>query len=260
MLKNLVIGFIVLGSLSIVAFKSGVEGRKKVIGDLENSAIYEPVVVLELFTSQGCSSCPAADALLEKVKKEHRDNVFALSYHVDYWNYIGWKDPFSAAKYAKKQREYNLKFRNNSNYTPQLVVNGSTHFVGSNASKMYKSIGDYNKMKSPNTIAITNIAIKNDVVSVAYEVKGDLENKSVRVLLVLDERTTSVKRGENRNRTLKNSNIVVAEAISEMTSSSGSVAFEIPDLVAKDERVNVIVLVENDALDITAADKQATLR
>lgn len=89
------------------------------------------IVVLELFTSQGCSSCPAADVQLEEAKKNYPERVFALSYHVDYWNYIGWEDPFSKKAYTFKQREYNQKFRSSSNYTPQLVVNGKEHFGGS---------------------------------------------------------------------------------------------------------------------------------
>ena len=93
---------------------------------------FKPIVVLELFTSQGCSSCPPADALLNEVKYKYSNNqVIALSYHVDYWNYIGWKDPFSKKEFSDKQRAYSSKFYSNSIYTPQIVVNGKEHFVGS---------------------------------------------------------------------------------------------------------------------------------
>ena len=81
----------------------------------------DQVILLELFTSQGCSSCPSADRLLDKTLANHK-NVIGLSYHVDYWNYIGWKDPFSSKVYSNYQRAYGSKFRSSSIYTPQLAV------------------------------------------------------------------------------------------------------------------------------------------
>ena len=108
----------------------------------------ESVVVLELFTSQGCSSCPSADVLLDKVRNEYKsENVFTLSYHVDYWDYIGWKDPFSQKQFTEKQRSYAQKFNDNRIYTPAVVVNGKEHFVGSNRSKMYAKIKEYQQKK-----------------------------------------------------------------------------------------------------------------
>lgn len=217
---------------------------------------YEPVVVLELFTSQGCSSCPSADVLLQKVKKEYPDDVYALSYHVDYWNYIGWEDPFSNPNYSKKQREYNTKFRNKSNYTPQLVVNGREHFVGSNSSKMYSKIDSYKAKKTTNQVELKNISNDGKKVSFDYTVVGSLTNKVVRTLLVLDERTTQVRRGENRNRKLKNSNVVVAERSFAIENAESSMEISIPDIVTDKDKLNLIVLLETNDYDITAAAKQ----
>jgi len=95
------------------------------VEDIEET--YKPVVVLELFTSQGCSSCPKADELLSEVRDgaaNENVDVIVLSYHVDYWNYIGWKDPYSKKAYSNKQRAYSGKFNSSSIYTPQIVVNG----------------------------------------------------------------------------------------------------------------------------------------
>ena len=247
-------------SMGLIASKVGLVPERKGLNrvHLENE-MYEPVVVLELFTSQGCSSCPAADILLQKVKKEYQNKVFALSYHVDYWNYIGWKDPFSEAKYGKKQREYNIKFRNNSNYTPQLVVNGKEHFVGSSVTKMYDMIAAYKKKKSVNAIAISNVSINAKEVSFSYSVQGGLKNKNIRTLLVLDERVTEVKRGENRNKTLRNSNVVVAERITTID-EMGAVSITIPKIVANTDQLNLIVLVETSNYDISAAAKQSIIR
>jgi hypothetical protein len=90
-------------------------------------------VVLELFTSQGCSSCPPADRLLTRLAGDPKlaGQVIPLSFHVDYWDYIGWQDPFASPRWSERQRQYGRAFRSNRIYTPQLVVNGRTECVGS---------------------------------------------------------------------------------------------------------------------------------
>lgn len=256
-MKNIYIGLIVLCSFLIMAFAPNTAEKASSKSELLEEGTYEPIVVLELFTSQGCSSCPSADILLQKVKKEYDTEVFALSYHVDYWNYIGWKDPFSKAEYTKKQRAYNNKFRNRSNYTPQLVVNGKEHFVGSSSSKMYDRINDYKEKKTPNKIDLNGITIDRKRISFKYDIQGSLKNKVIRTLLVIDERTTEVKKGENRNRTLQNSNIVVAEKSFSLEESSGIMKILIPEIVRTNDKVNLIVLVERTDYDITAAVKQS---
>lgn len=80
------------------------------------------VTVVELFTSQGCSSCPSADKLLSELSK--KENVLALSFHVSYWNYLGWKDPYSNEQYTERQRDYARVLHLRSIYTPQMIVNG----------------------------------------------------------------------------------------------------------------------------------------
>src|SRR6266849_3578517 len=89
----------------------------------------QPVVV-ELFTSQGCSSCPPADTLIRELRKQ--PNVIAIAYHVDYWNYLGWRDPFSSSDWTLRQSQYAHAFGLSSNYTPQIVVGGAREMVGSN--------------------------------------------------------------------------------------------------------------------------------
>ncbi|MGX1930544.1 DUF1223 domain-containing protein [Flagellimonas sp. 2504JD4-2] len=252
--KILIPSFVFFGMSLIALYAARAEDKGKEETKIE-TGIYEPVVVLELFTSQGCSSCPPADVLLERAKKQHPNEVFALSYHVDYWNYIGWDDPFSKSAYTKKQRDYNRKFRYRSNYTPQLVVNGKEHFVGSNSSKLASKIAAYKTRKSENNVALKNIVASDFGISFDFDVKGTKEGKQLRAVLVLDERTTSVKRGENRNRTLKNSNIVVAEKYIPLHSSRGKSSVSIPSIVSKGEDLTLMLLVEDDNLDVTAAAK-----
>ena len=93
---------------------------------------FEPIAVIELFTSQGCSSCPPADKLLAKtIKNNSGKMVFALSFHVDYWNRLGWVDPFSKAQFSTLQNNYSTALHTNGPYTPQMIVNGKKEFVGS---------------------------------------------------------------------------------------------------------------------------------
>lgn len=119
-----------LKALSISVLIAGIAH----IGIAASSAVAGPqkqVQVLELFTSQGCSSCPPADALLKNLAK--RDDIVALSFPVSYWDYLGWKDTLAKNEYNERQYEYAQRRGDREIYTPQLVVNGMTHVVGSRA-------------------------------------------------------------------------------------------------------------------------------
>ncbi|WP_055393066.1 DUF1223 domain-containing protein [Flagellimonas eckloniae] len=255
MFKKIIIPTMVLVGMSLTAFYSGRKENLTNLGNETKTETYAPAIVLELFTSQGCSSCPPADLLLEKVKKQYPENIYAMSYHVDYWNYIGWEDPFSKSVYTKKQRDYNRKFQYRSNYTPQLVIKGEEHFVGSNQSKMYSKINEYRAKKAENTLSLSIKKVDTEAIVFGYVASGDLADKQLRVVLVLDERTTSVKRGENRNKTLKNSNIVVTEEYISMIAKNGTHSIEIPTLVSKNDNLTLMLLLESDNLDITGAAK-----
>ena len=207
-------------------------------------------VVLELFTSQGCSSCPPADRLLKAVRSE---NVIALSYHVDYWDYIGWKDPFASEKYTNRQRRYGNKFYSSTIYTPQLVVNGREHFVGSDRQKLNQKIKQYSAKKRQNSISISNINERDGVVNFDYKLAQLTEDDYLRIILVIDERKTSVKRGENRNRELINSNIVIAEQQFKIDKSIGNGQIRIPNLVKESDQLSLVLVVENRNMDISNA-------
>jgi hypothetical protein len=101
-------------------------------------------VVIELFTSQGCSSCPPADRLLSRLAGDPKlaGKVIPLAFHVDYWDYIGWQDPFASPRWSQRQKDYARAFRSNRIYTPQLVVDGSAECVGSQEREIRKRIGD----------------------------------------------------------------------------------------------------------------------
>ena len=219
---------------------------------------YPPFVLFQLFTSQGCSSCPPADRLLEQVKKETQNpNVIVMSYHVDYWNKLGWKDPFSKRKYTELQYKYARKFNSSSVYTPQLVVNGNDHFTGSNKSKLKRSLKQYASKKVTNSIIISNINKQKRIVNIDYEINSELTNKIISFALVLDEETTFVKRGENTNRTIKNSNIVINQiSFPVNTKNKGNTSINIPLQFNINDNYRIISYTQNSNLEITGATQK----
>ena len=104
-------------------------------------------VVVELYTSQGCSSCPPAEAFLGELAK--RPNVIALEFHIDYWDYIGWKDPFASPDYTARQRAYSARMGERYVYTPQMLIQGQTHEVGSKRYLVEKKIALIRDNASP---------------------------------------------------------------------------------------------------------------
>ena len=232
-------------TLFIIPFLLGATFHAEKETTLENNPI-----VLELFTSQGCSSCPPADKLLKQVKS---NNIIALSYHVDYWNYIGWKDPFSKEEFTNKQRKYGSKFYSSTIYTPQLVVNGREHFVGSNRQKLKQKITQYAKQKPKSNISLSKVIKDDDIVNFDYKIEGLQSDDNLRIVLVIDERRTSVKRGENRNRELVNSNIVISEQKFKIDKTIGKGSIIIPEIVEEKDNLSLVLIIENDALDINAA-------
>jgi len=126
----------------------------------------------------------------------------------------------------------------------------------SSASKLNAKIASYGKTQVANKLQVANVKQANSKVDFEYTVAGDLKDKQLRVVLVLDEKTTSVKRGENRNRTLKNANIVVAEKYVDLNSAQGKNSIEIPAIVNAQDKITLLLLTENEVADITGAVKK----
>ncbi len=213
----------------------------------------ESAIVLELFTSQGCSSCPPADELLDEIHHQYQDkNVFVLSYHVDYWNRLGWKDPFSTATFSDYQRDYASHFNSRSIYTPQLVVNGSEHFTGSNRYKADDALKRYGSSKTSNSIILKEVKQEGDEVNLWYQVDGD-SFSTLTLALVVSERITDIARGENRNRKLKNTNIVASRIVQQ--ENSGQISLTVPNWVSDKDQLSIIAYTQDSSLKTTGATK-----
>jgi hypothetical protein len=203
------------------------------------------ITVLELFTSQGCSSCPAADALFKSYLE--RPDLMALSYSVDYWDYLGWKDTLANPKFSERQRGYGKSLNNGQIYTPQMVINGTRHVVGSSRSDIDASV-----KASQGTAASQAIRVEANRSDSVISVRGVDPlaspaampvNGVVWLVIVHGTQTVAVKRGENSGRTLSYFNVVrdVAQ-VGEWTGKS--MTFRIPSgsrALGQDERYAVLI-------------------
>ncbi len=167
----------------------------------------ERPTVVELFTSQGCSSCPPADAYLGDLAK--RKDVIALTFPVDYWDYLGWKDTFASPANSARQRNYALRRGDRQVYTPQMVINGRVHAVGSRRSQVEGKIKQVNVKPDPNWINV-DVSVKNDTLMVKAPAgkNGDSRTATLWLALYTDKSKVAIKRGENGGRSITYYNIV----------------------------------------------------
>ena len=189
--KSVLAATIVASSLGVLSVPSAEAGQLK--------------AVVEMFTSQGCSSCPPADKILGKYAD--RKDVLALSWHVDYWNYLGWNDTFSKAEFTERQYRYAASFRRRGVYTPQAVVNGRDHVVGSHGGKIENLINTYDNGGKGLTVPV-NVTHSGNEVRVT---SGDAPTHGETTLWIVyfdKKRPVKILRGENRGETIEYHNIV----------------------------------------------------
>jgi hypothetical protein len=161
----------------------------------------EQKVVVELFTSQGCSSCPPADRLLGELAGD--DSLVALSLPVDYWDYLGWHDTLAKAAYSQRQRGYSERRGSSEVFTPQIIVNGVTQVVGSDRSAIKSACAKASKEKP------VSVTLKKNAGKVEVEVSGGSGTPAaVWLLSVAQETPVMIQRGENRGKTITYHNVV----------------------------------------------------
>ena len=161
-------------------------------------------VVVELFTSQGCSSCPAADEVIRQLVQE--DGVIVLGWHVDYWDYLGWKDEFSNPENTARQMGYRDRWNLRSLYTPQAVIHGEAQIVGSTDGKVRMYIDQFQAEK-PVMDIVTTASGNTASIKLSANVTG-LPAADIFLVRVIPEATTNIGRGENAGRTIAYVNVV----------------------------------------------------
>ena len=200
-------GVVIICALMIVSLRS-IRAARTLPGPTSDETRRTPVLV-ELFTSEGCSSCPPADALLAQLDRSQPVSgaqLIVLSEHVDYWNDIGWKDPYSSHEYSERQSAYAAQFGLGGIYTPQMVVDGQFEFVGSDGRRAKEAIENARKvMKTPVSISAS---LSDEKTAILHIETGPLpssvtaELAGVFLAIADDNDESHVSRGENAGRTL----------------------------------------------------------
>lgn len=218
--------------------------------------------VVELFTSEGCSSCPPADELVARIEKEYQNQpVYILAFHVDYWNRLGWKDVFSSADYSKRQQDYAKSLHLSSVYTPQIVINGTKEFVGSQEGNLRSSIKAGLQKAAPAQISLTDIKNNGSQLTVNYHTGGISKNCEIVWALVQKSAQTNVKAGENKGHTLTQVQIVRELKSTEINSNkAGSAQLALPKLIAGQNLEVIALLQDTESGQILGAAKQTLPR
>ncbi|MEM6829283.1 MAG: DUF1223 domain-containing protein [Bacteroidota bacterium] len=220
------------------------------------SAQTKPVVIVELFTSEGCSSCPPADRLLAAaVEKNDNDvEVIGLSFHVDYWDYIGWKDPYASSEFTQRQRSYARKFQSSQMYTPQMIVNGTHEFVGSDRKKLNSAL---NKEKKKQSEVDFNIkVIDRNKEQLVVTISSNQKDKAIlNVVVVEKDLSQEVKRGENRGRTLKHDHVVRAFSSRQFDGQTHTFKLDLPEGLDISQSSLVVYAQKEDTWEVIDGQK-----
>jgi hypothetical protein len=207
--------------------------------------------VLELFTSEGCSSCPPADRLLTELAK--RDNaIIPLSFHVDYWNRLGWTDPFSNSEYSERQRDYSDQFNLESVYTPQLVINGKYEMVGSDGNKAASAIRTVLEEKALVQLSMEEVKIREKEIDFTVLQQGDIKRTELVALLVLQNAVVKVKAGENKGAELSHTN-VVRSFVKQAAAGKNEIRINLPADIQNNNWQLVVFTQQKNGLKITGA-------
>lgn len=246
------LGSFVLGAfLFLILNSSSIKSQKTGESEVEATSF----AVVELFTSQGCSSCPPADRLLSELLEEAAKEgqaIYPLSFHVDYWNYLGWADPFSKKGFSARQRSY-AQALSTGVYTPQMVFNGQAECVGSNRTKAHAFIQKVMEKQARDQITLKLVPLSDKkTIRVDYEVKGNFKGKVIHVALVERNISTKVKRGENGGRELHHDNVVREFKTIEL-SGKGAVMLNIPSDLDKSESQVIAFTQDESNMEIYGA-------
>lgn len=217
--------------LSVLPFGSGVMA----------SDAKEPVGVVELFTSQGCSSCPRADAAFQTLAD--RSDVVALSFHVDYWNYLGWADTMSSPDNTERQYAYAKALGRSNVYTPQAVVNGRTHMNGGDLPGIVDTVEDLSQERKGLDVPV---AIRRDAAGIHISVGEGKGRAHVAVAYFTRSVRVDITKGENAGKTLTYRNVVSSVETIGMWDGKPLDLMLPPDVLGREGREGAAILVQGE--------------
>jgi hypothetical protein len=223
------------------------------------------VVLVELFTSEGCSSCPPADALLRQVNGTRTGAgqwIVGISEHVTYWNAQGWFDPFSSPANTERQNDYSERFHLEGVYTPQMVINGAEQIVGSDRRAFARAIETEDQQRPHMSLHILNMSVAGNTLTVDYSASGELPAHGADLIAVLadDSDRSSVLRGENSGETLVH--VSVARSLSRVAklkdAGEKTVQVRLPSSFQTTEKHHLILFAQTPGNGrVLAADTKA---
>jgi hypothetical protein len=205
--------------------------------------VSRPKAVVELFTSQGCASCPPADALLTSLSEQ--DDVVALAYHVDYWDYAGWEDTFGDEAYSDRQRAYAKSWGSSRIYTPQMVVNGANGVVGSKRNEVHHALD------GASLTLDVDIEVDGDMFKITVPPDDRLADAVVWAVTYLDRADVSIEKGENAGKSMAYTQVVTGRQALGMWESAVGAQLKLPMpemLTAGSTGIAIIVQQENQGL------------
>lgn len=205
------------------------------LGGVSGRVAAENPVVVELFTSQGCSSCPPADALMTELVR--RNDVIPLALHVDYWDYLGWKDTMGDPRHTSRQKAYARAAGSRSIYTPQMIIGGVTHVVGNHPMKVGRAIEEHHAIDHGVDLDVRRAG--RNVVIRATASRNLAGNLTVYLVRYIPRYDVAIKRGENAGRTITYVNAVTT--LQEVARWDGRSALELTAPAPGDEPVVIMI-------------------
>jgi hypothetical protein len=209
-MKSIGVFSIVLGLAGVLIISAAFidQHYEKTIKNLQATADNKGFAVVELFTSEGCSSCPPADELIEKIQKDNKNRqIYIMAFHVDYWDRQGWKDKFSDPEFSDRQRRYASWLHLQTVYTPQLVVNGTSEYVGADQGPILKAVSKGLEQTPGRTLTL-NCRIEGRKVHVNYQSPGEEKNTELVLSLIQKSAKSNIGAGENSGKSLSHVQIV----------------------------------------------------
>lgn len=239
---------VVLACISAVLFLLGRAELRDVAAEPRLGVKGKPVLV-ELFTSEGCSSCPPADRVLTGLARERNvagAEVITLSFHVDYWDYLGWKDKFSSAEFSKRQENYVNRFKLNSAYTPQSVVDGELQLVGSEERQLRKAI----EARAAELKGDVTLKLENGTLDIRVDRLPEHSDAEVFLAVAESKLFSKIGGGENGGKMLEHTSVVrELKKLGSVGNAERSFAAKTPISIKADwkaENVQLVVFVQEN--------------